>query len=58
MGEGGQGRMMEELNLIKIYFKHICTYHNVSPLCNDHMLIRKKEEFYKDTEFLKTSNKL
>jgi hypothetical protein len=22
------------------------------------MLIRKKEEFYKDTEFLKTSNKL
>jgi hypothetical protein len=29
--EGGSGRMMEEINLIKIYHKHICKCHNESP---------------------------
>jgi methylphosphotriester-DNA--protein-cysteine methyltransferase len=29
--EGGRGRMMEGVNLTKIYCKHICKYHNVSP---------------------------
>jgi hypothetical protein len=31
-GKRGRGRMMERVNLIKIYCKHICRYHNVS-LC-------------------------
>jgi hypothetical protein len=32
MRENGGGRIMQEANLIKIYFKHICKYHNVSPV--------------------------
>jgi hypothetical protein len=31
MGKDRRGRMMEEVNLTKIYFKHIYKYHNVSP---------------------------
>jgi hypothetical protein len=26
-----RGRMMEGVNLTKIYYKHICKYHNISP---------------------------
>jgi hypothetical protein len=29
--EGGKGRMMEWVNISKIYCKHICKYHNVFP---------------------------
>jgi hypothetical protein len=31
---GGSGRMIEGVNLIKIYCKHICEYHNEIPLYN------------------------
>jgi hypothetical protein len=30
--EGKTRRTMEGVNLIKIYCKHICKYHNVSPV--------------------------
>jgi hypothetical protein len=30
-GRGRCGRMKEGVNLIKIYFKHICKFHNESP---------------------------
>jgi hypothetical protein len=29
-GGGKEGRTMKRINLTKIYFKHICKYHNVS----------------------------
>jgi hypothetical protein len=29
-GEKGRGRMMEGVNPVKIYFKHVCKYHNAS----------------------------
>jgi hypothetical protein len=32
MGEGGYRRMMEEVNLTKIYCKHFCKCHNVPPV--------------------------
>jgi hypothetical protein len=46
--EGGGGRMMEGVNLTKIYYKHICKYHHVSPPVHN-ILIKittkeKKEE--------------
>jgi hypothetical protein len=28
-GGGGRGRMMEEVNPTKVFFKNICKYHNV-----------------------------
>jgi hypothetical protein len=28
--EWGGGRMMERVNLIDIYYKHICKYHSIS----------------------------
>jgi hypothetical protein len=28
---GGRGRMMEGINPTRIYSKHMCKYHNVSP---------------------------
>jgi hypothetical protein len=31
-GERGRGRTMEGVKPTKIYFKHICKYHNVSPV--------------------------
>jgi hypothetical protein len=33
-GEGGWGRMMEGVNLIKIHYKHMCKCHNETPLYN------------------------
>jgi hypothetical protein len=33
-GEKGRRRMMEVVNLIKIYFKHICRCHNEITLYN------------------------
>jgi hypothetical protein len=30
-GEGIRGRMMEGVDPTKIYFKHICEYHSISP---------------------------
>jgi hypothetical protein len=30
-GKRERGKMMEEVNPTKIYFKHECKYHNVSP---------------------------
>jgi hypothetical protein len=39
---------MEGLNPTKKYFKHICKYHNVSPLCSYYMLkklfLKRKEK--------------
>jgi hypothetical protein len=31
-GEEGRGRTMEGVNPSKAYYKHICKYHNVSPV--------------------------
>jgi hypothetical protein len=38
---GRGGERMEGVNLVKIYCKHICKYHNVSLLYNYYMLIKK-----------------
>jgi hypothetical protein len=40
--KGSVERMMKGINLVKIYYMHICKYHNVSPLYNYYMLIIKK----------------
>jgi hypothetical protein len=30
-GEGGRSRIREKRNLSKIYYKHMCEYHSISP---------------------------
>jgi hypothetical protein len=40
--EGRQVIMMEGVNLIKIYDKHICKYYNVSPILCTTIIDNKK----------------
>jgi hypothetical protein len=42
-GEKGDERMMEGVNLIKTYCKHICKCHNVSP-CTTIICKKRKNE--------------
>jgi hypothetical protein len=44
-GEKGRGRMMEGVNLTKIHCKHICKYHNISPV----QLLYANKSFKKNT---------
>jgi hypothetical protein len=39
-GKGWWGWTMEQMKLIKIYCKHICKCHNISPLYNYYILIK------------------
>jgi hypothetical protein len=41
-GGGRWGRMMEGVNLINIYWKHICKCHYVSPVYNYYMLLKEE----------------
>jgi hypothetical protein len=44
---------MEGINLTKIYSKHICKYHNVSPCTTYYILIKWKEvQFYQQNTLL------